>query len=194
MREAKITRKTNETDVELCLQLDGNGSTKIDTGIGFLNHMLNLFSKHGFIDMDLKCVGDLDIDGHHTVEDIGIVLGKAVKEALGNKEGIVRYATAFTPMDEALTMISLDISGRPYLYLDVPLNREYVGSFETELLEEFLRGFVYNAGITLHIKLIHGENNHHIIESIFKGLGRALDGATMKSTKIKGALSTKGIL
>lgn len=194
MREAKIARKTSETDIELYLKLAGNGLAKVESGIGFFNHMLDLFSKHGFLDLDLKCRGDLDVDGHHTVEDIGIVLGQAVKQALGHKEGIVRYSTTFTPMDEVLTMISLDLSGRPYLYFDVPLSREYVGSFETELLEEFLRAFAYNAGITLHIKLIHGENNHHIMESIFKGLGRALNEATTISPKIKGVLSTKGTL
>ena len=194
MREAKIVRKTNETDIELYLKLEGNGLAKVESGIGFFNHMLDLFCKHGFLDLDLKCQGDLDVDGHHTIEDIGIVLGQAVKQALGHKEGIVRYSTIFTPMDEVLTMISLDLSGRPYLYFDVPLSREYVGSFETELLEEFLRAFAYNAGITLHIKLIHGENNHHIMESIFKGLGRALNEATTISPKIKGVLSTKGTL
>lgn len=194
MREAKIIRKTNETDIELYLKFDGNGLAKVDSGIGFLNHMLVLFSKHGFLDMDLKCKGDLDVDGHHTIEDIGIVLGQAVKQALGNKEGIVRYSTTFTPMDEALSMVSLDISGRPYLYFDAPMDREYVGTFETELLEEFLRAFAYNAGITLHIKLIHGKNNHHIIESLFKGLGRALDEAITISPKVKGVLSTKGTL
>ncbi len=194
MREAKLVRKTNETDIELFLKLDGNGLARIESGIGFLNHMLVLFSKHGFLDLDLKCKGDLDVDGHHTIEDIGIVLGQALKQALNNKEGIVRYSTKFTPMDEALSMVSLDISGRPYLYFDVPMEREYVGSFETELLEEFLRSFAYNAGITLHIKLIHGKNNHHIIESIFKGLGRAIDEAITISPKVKGVLSTKGTL
>jgi imidazoleglycerol-phosphate dehydratase len=194
VREAKLVRKTNETDIELFLKLDGNGLARIESGIGFLNHMLVLFSKHGFLDLDLKCKGDLDVDGHHTIEDIGIVLGQALKQALNNKEGIVRYSTKFTPMDEALSMVSLDISGRPYLYFDVPMEREYVGSFETELLEEFLRSFAYNAGITLHIKLIHGKNNHHIIESIFKGLGRAIDEAITISPKVKGVLSTKGTL
>ncbi|RBP40277.1 imidazoleglycerol-phosphate dehydratase HisB [Garciella nitratireducens] len=194
MRYAKINRKTTETEITLSLQIDGSGKTEIESGIGFFDHMLILFCKHGLIDLNLKCNGDLEVDGHHTVEDIGIVLGEAVKQALGKKEGILRYGTSFTPMDEALTMVSLDISGRPYLCLEVPFTREYVGNFETELLEEFLRAFVYNAGITLHVILIHGENNHHIMESIFKGLGRALDQAITVSSRIEGVLSSKGIL
>lgn len=194
MRKAKLNRKTNETGIKLSIEVDGTGQSKVETGIGFFDHMLTLFSKHGFMDLDLQCTGDLEVDGHHSIEDIGIVLGRAIKQALGNKEKISRYATIFTPMDEALTMVSLDISGRPYLYLDVPLNREYVGNFETELLEEFLRAFAYNAEITLHIKLLYGKNNHHIIESIFKGLGRALDEATTISQRINGVLSTKGTL
>lgn len=194
MRKAELNRKTKETDIKLFIEVNGSGKSKIDTGIGFFDHMLTLFSKHGFLNLEVKCMGDVEVDGHHTIEDIGIVLGQALKQALGNKEKISRYATIFTPMDEALTMVSLDISGRPYLYLDVPLNREYVGNFETELLEEFLRAFAYNAGITLHIKLLYGRNNHHIIESIFKGLGRALDQATTISQRIDGVLSTKGTL
>lgn len=194
MREAKVNRKTAETDITLSLQIDGSGKTEIESGIGFFDHMLILFSRHGFMNLNLKCKGDIEVDGHHTIEDIGIALGQAVKQALGEKKGIIRYATTFTPMDETLTMVSLDISGRAYLYLEAPLTREYIGSFETELLEEFLRAFAYHAGITLHVKLLHGKNNHHIIESIFKGLGRALDQATTISPRINGVLSTKGTL
>lgn len=194
MRRAEILRKTQETDITMTLNVDGLGEGKIDTGIGFLNHMLILMTKHGFMDMDLKCVGDLEVDNHHTVEDIGIVLGKALKEAMGEKKGITRYANVFTPMDEALTMISVDISGRPYLQFNVSFEREYVGTFDTELVEEFFRAFVNSAQITLHINLQYGKNTHHIIESIFKGFGRALDEALRIQDRIDGVLSTKGSL
>ncbi|MCT4607264.1 MAG: imidazoleglycerol-phosphate dehydratase HisB [Marinisporobacter sp.] len=194
MRVGEIKRKTKETDITLSLNLDGSGKTKIDTGIGFLDHMLDLMCRHGFLDMVLKCVGDLRVDNHHTVEDIGIVLGEAFKKSLGDKKGITRYATIFTPMDEAMSMISIDISGRAYLHFDVNFEREYVGQFETELVEEFFRAFVNRAAITLHISLKYGKNTHHIIESIFKGLGRALDEATSVQDRIEGVLSTKGSL
>lgn len=193
-RIAEITRKTTETDIVLKLGLEGNGKSEIDTGIGFLDHMLNLMTKHGQLNLMAKCRGDLQIDNHHTVEDLGIVLGKAIKEALGNKAGIKRYSTVFTPMDEALSIVSLDISGRSYLQFNVTLTREYVGDFETETLKEFFIALVNNADITLHINLQYGENNHHIIESVFKGFGRALKEAVTIDENIKGVMSTKGML
>lgn len=194
MRRAKVQRKTKETDILMDFNIDGEGNGQIDTGIGFFNHMLHLMCKHGFLDMDLKSIGDLDVDNHHTIEDIGIVLGKALKEALGDKRGITRYANVFTPMDETLTMISMDLSGRPYLHFNVSFEREYVGNFETEVVEEFFRAFVNNSGATLHINLQYGKNTHHMIESIFKGFGRAIDQATRVEDRINGVLSTKGSL
>lgn len=193
-RFAQISRKTAETDISLRLELDGKGNSEIDTGIGFLNHMLILMSKHGQLNLSVNCKGDLEVDNHHTVEDIGIVMGKAIKESLGDKAGIKRYSTVFTPMDEALAMVSLDISGRSFLKFNVNLTREYVGDFETETLKEFFMALVSNAGITLHINMQYGENNHHIIESIFKGFGRALKEATTIDENIEGVMSTKGVL
>lgn len=194
VRTAEITRKTTETDIDLKLGLDGDGKSEIDTGIGFFDHMLNLMTKHGQLSLIAKCKGDLHVDNHHTVEDLGIVLGKAIKEALGDKIGIKRYSTVFTPMDEALSMVSLDISGRSFLQFNVTLTREYVGDFETETLKEFFIALVNNADITLHINLQYGENNHHIIESIFKGFGRALREAVTIDENIEGVMSTKGVL
>lgn len=194
MRKAEIKRKTKETDICLLLNVDGKGDGEIDTGIGFFNHMLDLMCKHGFLDIALTCIGDLQVDNHHTVEDVGIVLGEGLKQAIKDKKGITRYATVFTPMDEALSMISVDFSGRSYLHFGVNFEREYVGNFETELVEEFFRAFVNHAEITLHIHLQYGKNTHHIIESIFKGLGRAIDQATMVQDRIDGVLSTKGSL
>lgn len=194
MREARVQRKTKETDIKIELNIDGRGISNIDTGIGFFNHMLDLMTKHGFMDLSIKCDGDTDVDYHHTVEDIGISLGKAFKEAVGDKRGITRYATTFTPMDEALSMISLDISGRAYLRFNVSFEKEKAGSFDTELVEEFFRAFAFNAEVTLHINLEYGQNTHHIIESIFKGFGRSIDKATGIQDRIDGVLSTKGIL
>lgn len=194
MRTASLNRKTFETNIKLSLNLDGEGKRDIDTGVPFLDHMLDLFAKHGFLDLDIDCDGDTHIDAHHTVEDIGIVLGEAFNEAIGDKVGIVRYATEFTPMDEALSIVSLDISGRPYLHFDVKYTADKVGEFDVELCEEFFRAFAYNAKVTLHANLSYGKNNHHIIESLFKGLGRAINNATEKKEGIKGVLSTKGLL
>lgn len=194
MRVSSLNRKTSETDIELSLNIDGEGKRNIDTGVPFLDHMLDLFSKHGFLDLDIKCIGDTHIDAHHTVEDIGIVLGEAFNNALGDKSGIVRYSTEFTPMDEALSFVSIDISGRPYLHFDVEYTADKVGEFDVELCEEFFRAFAYNAKVTLHANLNYGKNNHHIIESLFKGLGRAINSATEKKDSIKGVLSTKGLL
>ncbi|MCG8541750.1 MAG: imidazoleglycerol-phosphate dehydratase HisB [Clostridia bacterium] len=193
-RRAEINRKTLETDIALKLELDGKGRAEIHTGIGFLDHMLILMAKHGQLDLRVKCEGDLEVDTHHTVEDLGIVLGRAIKESLGDRAGIKRYSTVFTPMDEALSMVSIDISGRSFLKFGVDLTREYVGDFETETLKEFFIALTSNAGITLHINMNYGENNHHIIESIFKGFGRALREAIMIDENIEGVMSTKGIL
>ncbi len=193
-RRAEINRKTLETDITLKLELDGKGRSEIHTGIGFLDHMLILMAKHGQLDLKVKCEGDLEVDTHHTVEDLGIVLGRAIKESLGDRAGIKRYSTVFTPMDEALSMVSIDISGRSFLKFGVGLTREYVGDFETETLKEFFIALTSNAGITLHINMNYGENNHHIIESIFKGFGRALREAITIDENIEGVMSTKGIL
>lgn len=194
VRKAETVRKTAETNIELQINLDGEGKCDIQTGIGFFNHMLLLMTKHGFIDLKVICDGDIDVDFHHSVEDVGIVLGKAFIKALGDKAGIRRYASVFTPMDESLSQVSIDFSGRPYLYFDVDIPTEKVGQFDTELVEEFFRAFVNHSGVTLHIQLLHGKNSHHIIESIFKGFGRALDEATSIDERIKGVRSTKGSL
>ncbi|MCB7069190.1 imidazoleglycerol-phosphate dehydratase HisB [Caldibacillus sp. 210928-DFI.2.22] len=194
MRSAEIVRKTAETKIELQLNIDGKGNSSIDTGVGFFNHMLTLMTKHGFMDLAVKCDGDSDVDDHHSVEDVGIVLGQAFLQALGDKAGIRRYASVFTPMDESLSQVSIDISGRPFLYFDVEIPTEKVGTFDTELVEEFFRAFVNQSGVTLHIQLLHGKNTHHIIESIFKGFGRVLDEATAIDERIKGVRSTKGML
>lgn len=193
-RSAEILRKTAETDIQLSLQLDGQGSSRIDTGIGFFDHMLVLFAKHGLFDLQVVCSGDLVVDGHHTVEDIGIALGQAFGKAFGDKAGIKRYGTAFVPMDEALAMVSLDISGRPYLVYDVQTPAAQIGEYDCELTEEFLRALAVHAGLTLHVKLLSGKNSHHIVEAIFKALGRALDEATRKDERIVGVMSTKGML
>ncbi|KIO63000.1 Imidazoleglycerol-phosphate dehydratase [Caldibacillus thermoamylovorans] len=194
MRSAELVRKTAETKIELQLNIDGKGNSSIDTGVGFFNHMLTLMTKHGFMDLAVKCDGDSDVDDHHSVEDVGIVLGQAFLQALGDKAGIRRYASVFTPMDESLSQVSIDISGRPFLYFDVEIPTEKVGTFDTELVEEFFRAFVNQSGVTLHIQLLHGKNTHHIIESIFKGFGRVLDEATAIDERIKGVRSTKGML
>ncbi len=194
VRIAEKSRKTFETDIKLRFNIDGSGDARVDTGIGFLNHMLELFTKHGLFSLDVKCKGDLNVDGHHTVEDIGIVLGETVKDALGDKKGIIRYASLFTPMDEALSLVAIDISGRPHLTFDVEFENERVGNFETELVKEFFTAFVNTSKITLHIKMINGGNTHHMIESIFKGFGRTLDIATLIDDRITGVMSTKGVI
>lgn len=194
MRTAEIKRKTAETDITAALTIDGAGNSSIATGIGFFDHMLILFAKHGFFDLSLAVDGDLYVDGHHTVEDAGIVLGQALTKALGDKSGIKRYGTAFVPMDEALIMVSLDISGRPFLAFDVEIVAERIGNFDSELTEEFLRALTVHAGLTLHVKMLAGKNAHHIVEGIFKALGRALDEATRKDERIVGVMSTKGML
>lgn len=194
MRKFSISRETAETKIELDLNIDGSGSSDIQTGIGFFDHMLTLLTKHGLFDLKVRCDGDLEVDQHHSVEDVGIALGQAFHEAIGTKEGINRYASVTIPMDEALTNVSLDISGRAYLVYNVEGLKDKVGNFDTELVEEFFQAFSSNAKINLHINLLYGRNTHHIIEAIFKGFGRALDEATLKSKRIKGIPSTKGVL
>ena len=194
MRSDKIARSTAETSIELELLIDGTGKTDIRTGVGFLDHMLVLFAKHGRFDLSVTCDGDLDVDQHHTVEDIGIVLGQTFNKSLGTKEGIERYSTVSTPMDEALSTVSLDISGRSFLVYNVEGLKDKVGDFDTELVEEFFLAFTRHANVTLHINLQYGKNSHHIIESIFKSFGRALRIASSINPDVVGIPSTKGIL
>lgn len=191
-REATVYRKTGETEVDISLNLDGEGNYEVNTGIGFFDHMLNLMAKHGLLDLIIKSKGDIEVDGHHTVEDVGIVLGQCLKKSLGDKKGIKRYGTSFVPMDEALTTVSLDISGRPYIVCDFNFTVDRVGELDTELVEEFLRAFAFNAEITLHARVLYGKNNHHMIEGIFKALGRAIREAVDIDSRIKGVMSTKG--
>lgn len=195
MRNSEIIRKTAETDIQLSLYLDGNGDGAIQTGVGFFDHMLTLFMKHGRFNLSVTCKGDTYVDGHHTVEDIGIALGKAFCEALGDKRGICRYADILLPMDEALIMAAVDISGRGYLALDADIPAQKIGDFDTELVREFLYAFVHNAGITLHVRKLAGINSHHIVEGIFKALGRVLRAAVAIDPQLKDEIpSSKGVL
>jgi len=195
MRTAKVERKTKETDIKVAINLDGEGKYAIDTSIPFFDHMLSLMCKHGIFDMRLKAKGDIDVDYHHTVEDIGIVLGKAVKQALGNMKGISRYGQASVPMDEALASVSLDISGRPYLVYKVEFpKRSKIKDFNTDLIEDFLQALVSHSGITLHVSVPYGRNTHHMIEALFKAFGRALKSAITLDPRIKGVPTTKGKL
>jgi len=193
-RCAEIKRKTTETDIYLSLNIDGKGSCQVSTPVHFLNHMIELMTRHGFFDIELKADGDVEIDFHHTVEDIGICLGQAFKEAVRDKKGIKRYGRASVPMDEALADISLDFSGRPFLVFNADISAEKVGDFDTALVEEFFHAFTGNAGITLHIDLIRGTNPHHCIEAIFKAFGKAMEIATSIDKRIEGVFSTKGKL
>ena len=195
MRNAEIKRKTAETDIDLSLCLDGSGKGTINTGVGFLDHMLTLFAKHSRIDLDVTCVGDTYVDDHHSVEDIGIALGEAFDKAIGDKRGICRYGNSYLPMDETLVLCALDFSGRGFLSFDLPLSAHKVGNFDTELVEEFFRAFVTNAKITLHLKKLDGTNTHHIIEAAFKACGRAIRQAKAFDTEfIDDIPSTKGVL
>ena len=195
MRSATISRKTAETDIQLTLNLDGTGESDISSGIGFLDHMLTLFARHGRFDLTLSCVGDTEVDDHHSVEDIGICLGRAVQEALGDKRGIRRYGDALIPMDEALILTAADVSGRSFLSFELPVPTEKVGGFDTELTEEFFTAFCSNAGITLHIRELAGKNSHHIIEGCFKSFARALRKAVSIDVSCPDELpSTKGVL
>lgn len=193
-RRASIHRKTSETDIQLVLVLDGRGRTTIHTGVGFLDHMLTLFAVHGFFDLEITAHGDIEVDDHHTVEDLGICLGMAFQQALGDKSGICRYGHAYVPMDETLARVCADFSNRPYLHYQVPLTEAKVGTFDTPLAKEFLRAFVLHAGLTLHVDLLHGENGHHILEAVFKALGRALAIAAGPHPLVSGQLSSKGVL
>ncbi len=195
MRKSSIERKTNETDIKLSLDIDGSGKSSIDTGNGFLDHMLTLFSRHGRFDLDISCKGDTEVDMHHTTEDIGICLGKAFAEAMGDMRGIKRYADIFLPMDEALVLCAVDISGRGWLEYAVQLPSERVGAFDTELAREFWQAFASNAGITLHMRGITGINTHHILEACFKGAGRAIGAAAAIDERYSAEIpSTKGVL
>ena len=189
-RQASIHRKTSETDIDLFIRLDA----QIDTGIGFFDHMLKSFAKHGMFDLKLNVTGDLIVDCHHTVEDVGIVLGEAIKKALGDKKSIRRYGDIILPMDEALILCAIDLSGRPYLVFDATFSSDMVGYFDTQMVKEFFYAISYSAGMNLHIRKIAGENDHHIIEGMFKAFAKALDEATVKDTRIKTILSTKGSL
>ena len=195
MRNSEIKRKTAETDIELFLELDGNGKSEVDTGCGFLNHMLTLFASHGKFDLKVFCKGDIDVDDHHTVEDIGICLGQAFSEALGDKKGIIRYGNMILPMDEALILSAVDLSGRSYLGYDMEIPTEKVGNFDTELVKEFWFAFVREARATLHIKMLDGENSHHIIEGAFKSVARSLRTAVSVDKDFADVVpSTKGVL
>lgn len=193
-RNATVTRTTKETDIQMKLSLDGQGVSNIDTGLGFFDHMLEGFSKHGFFDLDVKIKGDLHVDGHHTVEDAGIVLGTAIKEAVGDKKGMKRYGYFILPMDDALALCAVDLCGRPYLQFDCEFPNDMVGSFDTSLVKEFFYAVSYSAAMNIHIKLLSGDNTHHMIEAIFKAFAKALDEATSLDPRIADVLSTKGAL
>jgi imidazoleglycerol-phosphate dehydratase len=193
-RVASVSRTTNETDIQLTFQVDGMGISKIETDVPFLNHMLDLFTKHGQFDLNVAARGDIDIDDHHTVEDIGICLGQTLREALGDKKGIKRYASVFVPMDEALAQVVIDISNRPHFEYRAAYPSATVGSFSTELVHEFLWKLALEARITLHVIVHYGQNTHHMIEAVFKALARALDEATTIDPRVQGVPSTKGVL
>jgi imidazoleglycerol-phosphate dehydratase len=195
MREGKITRSTKETEVAVAVKLDGSGRAEIATGIGFLDHMLDLLARHSRIDLAVKAKGDLHIDQHHTTEDVGIVLGQALKQALGDMRGITRYADVHVPMDETLTRVAIDISGRPVLVFRVEFPRDKIGEFDVDLVREFFQAFATNAGVTLHVETLYGDNSHHVAESCFKGLARALRAAVALDPAAKNEIpSTKGSL
>lgn len=193
-RKAEIERRTRETDIKIALGLDGTGKSSIDTGIGFFNHMLEGFAKHGFFDLEVSVKGDLEVDGHHTVEDTGIVLGQAIKEALGDKAGIKRYGSFILPMDDALSLCAVDLCGRPYFDYQCEYTAERIGELDTELIREFFYAVSYAAGMNLHIRMLSGTNNHHMAEAMFKSFAKALDEAVTKDARITEVLSTKGSL
>ncbi len=193
-RISTINRKTRETDIHMEFNLDGNGESQIETGIGFFNHMLDSFVRHGFFDMKLTTKGDLYVDSHHTVEDTGIVLGQAIKNSLGDKKGIRRYGSSMLPMDESLVCCAIDLSGRPFLSYDLKFDSDKVGYIDTELIKEFFYALSYNAGMNLHIRMLSGENNHHIAEATFKAFAKALDMASGYDNRIDDVLSTKGTI
>lgn len=193
-RAVELTRKTQETDIRVSLNLDGSGRSNVSTGIGFFDHMLQGFAKHGFYDMDVTVNGDIEVDGHHTVEDTGIVLGQAISKALGDKKGIKRYGSMILPMDETLVLCAVDLCGRPYFVMDAEFESPMVGSFDTQLVKEFFYSVSYSAAMNLHLKVIHGSNDHHKIEALFKAFAKALDEASSYDPRISDVLSTKGVL
>jgi len=193
-RSAKVTRATKETNIKLELTIEGKGKSAVATGIPFMDHMFDLMAAHGFFDLTLDAKGDVDVDDHHTIEDIGIVLGEAFNKALGDRKGIKRYGRGLVPMDEAIASVAIDFSNRPLLVYHVNLKHETAGRFDSQLIREFFRAFVNRSGVTLHINVMYGENTHHIIEAVFKALGQALDEATMLDRRITSVRSTKGIL
>ena len=193
-RIATIERNTKETKIRVTLELDGTGKGEIDTGIGFFDHMLEGFARHGLFDLKAMCQGDVQVDSHHSIEDMGIVLGTAIKEALGDKKGIVRYGSCMLPMDETLAMCAIDLSGRPYLVFDAPFKGEMVGGMDTQMAREFFYAVSYTAGMNLHLKVLYGENDHHMMEALFKAFAKALDAAVRMDPRITDVLSTKGTL
>ncbi len=193
-RYAFVERNTSETKIKMSLNLDGSGKAKIHTGIGFFDHMLNSFARHGFFDLEVEVEGDLWVDCHHTIEDVGIVLGEAIRQAVGDKKGIKRYGSFLLPMDETLVLCAIDLSGRPYFVMDCDFTMERVGEFDTEMVKEFFYAVSYSSAMNLHLKKVHGENNHHIIEAAFKAFAKALDEATGMDPRITDVLSTKGAL
>ena len=193
-RIAELSRKTKETNITVALNIDGNGTSKIRTGVGFFNHMLEGFSRHGFFNLALTCEGDLEVDCHHTIEDCGIVLGSAIKQAIGDKKGIKRFGSCIIPMDECLVLCAVDLSGRPYLSFDGEFTTEKCGDMDTEMVKEFFYAISYSAGMNLHIKVLTPGNNHHMMEAMFKAFGRALDEAVSYDSRITDILSTKGSL
>ena len=193
-REASVERNTKETEIKLKLNLDGTGYSDIETGVGFFDHMLEGFSKHGFFDLHMECDGDLQVDSHHTIEDCGIVLGDAIKKELGDKSGIKRFGSCILPMDETLVLCAVDLSGRPYLVFDGEFTTERLGTLDTEMIREFFYAVSYSAGMNLHIKVLSPGNNHHMAEAMFKAFARALDEAVSHDPRVKGILSTKGSL
>ena len=193
-RISQVQRKTNETDIALSLNLDGNGKQNISTGIGFFDHMLSGFARHGFFDLDLQVKGDLEVDCYHTIEDTGIVLGNAIRKALGDKKGIKRFGSMILPMDETLVLCAIDLSGRPYFAFDADFTTDRVGDMDTEMVHEFFYAISYAAGMNLHMKVLSGTNNHHIIEALFKAFGKALDDASSYDPRVTDILSTKGSL
>jgi imidazoleglycerol-phosphate dehydratase len=193
-RTATVKRRTRETDIELTFAVDGSGRAQIATGVGFFDHMLELFAKHGLFDLQLTAKGDLNVDAHHTVEDVGLALGQALRESLGDKKGLCRYGWCLLPMDDALARIALDCSGRPYLAYEAPEEAGPIGDFPFQLIEEFLRAFSVQGGLNLHVALLDGRDTHHMAEAVFKGLARALDQATQIDPRVQGVPSTKGQL
>ena len=194
IRQAEITRKTKETDIQISINLDGTGKSSISTGIPFLDHMLDLFARHGLFDLTVQAEGDLEIDAHHTMEDIGIVLGDAIASALGDKAGIRRYGWTILPMDEALALVALDLSGRPYLVYDLTPPAPYIKDIDTRLFHEFFQALTVKAGMNLHISMMKGEETHHVFEAVFKAFAKSLDQAVAVDERILGVLSTKGVL